>query len=254
MSMRGLLAGVMVLGLTVSGCGQDGEQPSASGSGAGEGALHGTLMRFEESEKGVEPYLTRMMVTPDFLRLDEGSDAGDFVLYERRQRVIYSITRDSDQMLKVVYRALELRPPTDLQLHQTPVPMQSDTPSIGGVQPVQWRFSANSKTCYEVISVPGLLPDAVEAMREYAQTLASEQAATLENTPPEMRDDCMLSNYIFSPLQHLQNGFPIREWSYNGYRRELIDYKHDMSFAPELFVVPPGYSAYSVAPNASPAQ
>ena len=41
------------------------------------------VLYFVEQEPGVEPYRTRMIVTAGFLRMDEGQDSQDFLLFDR---------------------------------------------------------------------------------------------------------------------------------------------------------------------------
>ena len=44
-----------------------------------------SLLVYRVAEQGGEPYSSRIIVTPDFLRLDEGSDDASYTLFDRRQ-------------------------------------------------------------------------------------------------------------------------------------------------------------------------
>ena len=64
----------------------------------GAGAAHAadmTVVRYVDQDPGDPPYLTRILVTPDFMRMDSGEDDGDFVLLDRRQRKVINVMRDN---------------------------------------------------------------------------------------------------------------------------------------------------------------
>jgi hypothetical protein len=48
-------------------------------------------LRYVDQDPGDPPYLTRILVTPDFMRMDEGNDDGDFVLLDRRQQKVINV-------------------------------------------------------------------------------------------------------------------------------------------------------------------
>ncbi|MBW8371536.1 MAG: hypothetical protein K0M66_11295 [Thiobacillus sp.] len=52
-----------------------------------------TVLRYLDQDPGDPPYLTRILVTPDFMRMDSGGDDGDFVLLDRRQRQVTNVMR-----------------------------------------------------------------------------------------------------------------------------------------------------------------
>lgn len=233
---------IVTLLLTVIGLSACAEQEAPVGTRTG------IDLRFEESEPGLAPYRTRMLVTPDFVRIDDGDDAGDFVLYDRNTQIVQSVAHADRSVLKIVRRPVTVPVPDVFELDEQ-AEQDPQAPTIDGKAPVHHRFSTNGKTCYEVIAVAGLLEDARLAMIEYARTLAGEQALNLEKTPPEYRDDCMLSNLVFAPERHLEAGFPIREWDDRGYERALIDFKTDASFDAALFRIPADYSSYAINPE-----
>ncbi len=60
----------------------------------------------EESEPGLDPYLSRYLLSEDFLRLDDGSDRSDFILFDRQTREIHSFNHeDRTHMLIVAKQA-----------------------------------------------------------------------------------------------------------------------------------------------------
>lgn len=204
-----------------------------------------TILWFDEQEPGVVPYRTRMIVVRDFVRMDDGKDTDDFVLFDRRSGTIHSVSHEDRTVLEVPARPVDREPPYPLELTEFRQP-QEDAPKIDGHTPEHLVFKVNGKTCYEVVAVPGLLEDAVIALRQYHRSLAGEQSLTLDWTPPEMQTPCMLANVIFHPARHLAYGFPVQEWDYRGYARALADYREGVTVDAALFRLPEDYRRYGL--------
>ncbi len=222
--------------------------PQSGGPQAATSQIVAISLTFQEEEQGIEPYLTRSLVTAGHLRMDEGRDEGDFLLFDRRDGTIYSVTHQDQTILKIMRRPVDIEPPSSLIFGQDSK-QDAMAPRVDGKTPVQHTLSANGEPCYNVIAVEGMLDDVRLAMRDYLQTLAGEQAANLDKTPFDMQTPCMLANLIYKPTQHLDYGFPIAEWDYRGYRRTLLDYKMDVIFDGELFQVPQAYRVISLTPE-----
>lgn len=252
-----LIIAMLLAGL--AGC-SDGDQPEAKKPQAKASAEQtqpadtekATLLLFQEKEQGVPAYGSRVLVTPDYLRMDDGNDQGDFLLYDRKTRTIYSVANDDETILEISYHPVAIKPPFALELVKK-TDTDESAPTIGGSKAVHTTFSVNSRRCYDVVSVSGLLDDATAALGEYASALAGEQARNLYKTPVEFQDPCMLSNLIFHTEDHFTSGFPIQEWSYNGYSRELMDYQLDFPSSKALFVLPENYQRYQLKVLENPA-
>ncbi len=227
-------------------------QPVKAGEAS---ALEATVLWFREQEQGTDPYTTRVIVTERWLRMDDGRDGGDFVLLDRRARTVYSVVHGDRAILVVPYREVHARPPVRLEygVEETP---QTGAPRIEGRQVVHYRFSVNGQTCRDVMAVPGLLQEAVAALRELAGVMAGEHGANLARTPVDMQRQmlCDLAESIFAPGLYLEKGLPVQEWSEDGYRRSLVDYRRGWQADPALFVLPAGYRRFTVSDIAGPAQ
>lgn len=247
--MKNYLILIMAL-LGLSAC-SDGEQSRTQKSEAAvssevpveEGKA--TVLLFQEREIGVPPYGSRIIVTSEYLRMDDGNDQGDFLLYDRNTRNVFSVAHEDQTVFEISYHPVEIEPPIELDL-VTKSEIDETAPSIGGQRPLHTTFSINSKRCFDVISIAGVLDDAALALGEYATALSGEQARILHKTPVEFQDPCMLSNLIFHTAEHTRHGFPIQEWSYSGYSRELMDYRLDYPVADQLFMIPPDYRRYKL--------
>ncbi len=207
---------------------------------------------FQEWEKGIDAYQTRVIVTSDFLRMDDGIDAGGFLLFDRKSKNLSSLSHDDQTVLRMKRKPVKVEKPEGM-LFSARENDASDMPSMGGKEPVHTTLLTNGEACYDVVSVPGMQPDAVEAMREYLLTLAGEQAQNIYKTPEEFRAPCLMSNLIHYPVGHLEFGFPLREWDYKGYGRALVEVS-TQSVSADLFVLDAGYHVYQLSVSGLPAK
>ena len=56
------------------------------------GYVAATMLLYHEREIGTDTYPLRMPITQEFLRSDDGADWGSFLLYDRREKVLYSVS------------------------------------------------------------------------------------------------------------------------------------------------------------------
>ena len=202
-------------------------------------------LQFIEQEAGVPAYNTRMIITDDFLRIDDGAEAKDFILYDRKQRKISSITYDNNRIFEIVHRAITLKNPDDL-IWEHKEKEAKDAPTIDGIKPSGHSFSANKQVCLQVMSAKGLLEKARIALIEYQTTLAGEHAMNLDKTPKEQRIACDTALSIFHASDSLKYGFPVIEWDSAGHHRQLTNYTENKSVSPELFKIPEGFESFSL--------
>jgi hypothetical protein len=222
--------------------------PGPSMAGAPQTSLpDGIILAYEEQEAGVDAYPVRILVVPGYLRMDDGHDDDDFILFDRNSRTIFSISHADRNIL-----VIEQDTPTDVQA--TPADLKlgiektedKNAPPVAGRSPEIYRFTANGETCLEAVVVPGLLPSAVQALGEYGRLLAERQRSTLDNTPVEFRTPCYLSRYVYAPGRQLEKGLPIQEWDSSGYRRTLTDFRDKVPIDPGLFELPSGYDRHTL--------
>jgi len=255
MTPRGVLitGGLLLLALTLGGCGDEPAAPDEPTGGTATATISSveapfTALRldFEETLPGGEPTTLRMLVTPGHLRIDS-DDAGDsgFILYDRVERVIFSVSEASRTIIVIPYVAGEITPelPFTLDERRTTDPA---TPATAGRSPLQVDFLADGKLCYSTIAVVGLLSEAQAAEREYLETLAAEQRRHVDKLPEALRDPCDLSRHVFAPVRHLAAGYPVQFWDPAGYRRRLLGFDAAWSADPALFTLPEGYERYEM--------
>ncbi|BAU47307.1 hypothetical protein SVA_0728 [Sulfurifustis variabilis] len=213
------------------------------------GPEKGTALYFVEEEEGTEAGGTRMLITREYLRIDDGVDAGDFLLYQRADKTIYSVNAADGLVLVIGHQPVKSAA-TGLT-HDVQRRNGEPIPDVAGRKVVHYRLLTNGQLCYDLYAAEGLLPDAVAALAEYRESLAGEQAVALASTPKEMQSPCDLANNVYLPARHLAHGFPIRltETTRNPVRTrttELVDYKTGLAIDPELFRVPQGYRRLTI--------
>lgn len=235
----GMVLSTGVLALT-AGCGVTG--PASPTAGAGEA----TLINFVEQRPGIAPYSTRFAVTPKFMRIDDGSDSHDFILLNRKQHKIYRVNSEERTIMIIEPDRVKVTPPFDLRLSEKDLGPMKNAPSIGGRQPIRYQFSAKGEWCYDIVAVPGLMDDALAAMREFRQILADDSTVTFNLIPADLQDACDMARSTFAPTRHLAHGFPIEERRKDGYTRSLKNF--DLHFKPKasLFELPKGYRTFTI--------
>lgn len=198
---------------------------------------------YQEMEQGQEAYPGRIIVTADFLRLDSGSSRDDFVLFDRHKRVIYSTNQEEQTVLVIENQDSDVKPPIPL-----PMDVQdnhlANAPTVAGRTAQHKVIKAAGSGCYQLIAVPGLLPDVMQAMADYRQVLANEHKRILPMIPMENHDACDLLLNVFSPALIVNFGLPVEEWDDSGYRRTLLDYDLSFNAAAGLFQLPQQYRHY----------
>jgi len=201
----------------------------------------GSVLWYAEQEAGIEPYKVRYIVSRNFMRSDEGSDEGGFVLFDRSEKQIYSVVPQNRTILHVDGRGELPRVPPQLSIN---IKRSADVkaPKVAGAAPVTLGLVANQELCYSAVIVPGHLEQARAAFQEFAQALAVQQSRTLAATPQEYQTPCFLSRYLYATDFHLQQGIPLLDWGQEGHRRELLDYQTGVELDEGLFELPDGFA------------
>lgn len=209
-----------------------------------------TLVLFMEQEEGVEAYQTRMIITKDFVRIDDGEGDKDFVLYDRRQKIVHSVDSAEKRIMAVREKKLKggqkFDPPFKLTHSYKEMPAMKDAPTIEGEKAKHYQLITNDKVCYDVVAVKGLMPHVAKALTAFHKHMASDSIVTFNNLPEDMYDACDMTATTFKPARQFEHGFPIKEWGKREYTRSLVDYNIEYKADPNLFVLPKGYKRYTV--------
>jgi len=194
---------------------------------------------FVEQSKGAQPEKVRMLVGTKFVRIDDGRDSSDYLLFDRASRTIFSVSSSARQTLVISARAVDQASPLALT-HRVEAD-DARFPPVAGREVRHLRLLTNDKLCYDLHAAKDLLPHAVAGLREYYEVLAGQQAVTLAITPKEFLTPCELANNVFAPSRHLAHGLPVRLVDANGKVTELMDYQERFSGVERLFTLPADY-------------
>lgn len=203
------------------------------------------LLVFQEAEKDIEPYQTRIIVTPTQVRFDDGEGSTSYTLFDRNSRIARTIDTAQRTILEMHPKSVKIDPPFALNYSVKDLGEMKDAPKIMGKTPKHYQEYTNNQLCFDVITVDGLMPKAVQALTEFQELLASDSAVTFNNMPADLQDPCSIAMNTFAPTHYLQHGFPIHEW-HPGSSRMLVDYKEHYQPDPKLFEIPDGFFTYSV--------
>lgn len=199
----------------------------------GMGAAHAADMislRYVDQDPGTPSYLTRILVTSNFMRMDGGEDDGDFILLDRRQRKVINITRDNKLALVFTSGTLPPRPAdwkARLDVHK----------AARGTQ--RFSLTVNGMVCSEGVAAQGAAPDAARAMAELKAILAATQYRVWQETPVDMQHNCDLANHVWDSGATLTLGLPLEERDFTG-RTRKFESETRKTLQPGLFRMPDG--------------
>jgi hypothetical protein len=207
-----------------------------------------TIVWYSEQEPGIEPYPMRYIVTPEYMRSDEGQPGNDFLLFDRRQRKIYSVTGDTRTVLEVDGNGQTPQKPDDLSI-MVREQVDQKAPMIDGKTPLEVKLVAESQDCHLAVVVAGFLEPVRAAFQEYSQALAVQQVRTLDRTPVALQTPCFLARYLYAGDFALAKGMILADWNDRGERRQLTRYETNVPVADALFVAPADFRRISAGPN-----
>jgi len=205
-------------------------------------ALHArpaSLLVYRVWEQGVEPYVSRILVTEDYLRLDEGAESDGYTLFDRQQEILYNVSPQDRSVL--VMNPTGLAPDDNAGLIlQEEVVEDKQAPMVAGQRPRQVRLLANGEVCTELVVIGGVMDAALEGLSELKLVLARIQGSTLDALPLDARTPCQLASDLYAPDRSLQFGLPLQERS-PGRSQSLVDFTDDFDADDALFEVPDAF-------------
>lgn len=216
----------------------------ALAASVGAAAQPAALLVYQLAEPGLTPYPSRVVVSEQWLRMDDGADGGDFVLFDRAQRRVHAVSHGERTVLEIGARPVTAEPPIPLERSEELVSADTPPPPLAGREPVRYRLHANGERCLDLVAVPGLLEQATAALGEYQQALAGEHARLLPYLPADQFRPCDLALNIFAPRWPYRFGLPILSHDDQGRSRLLLTFDAAFDAPDELFTLPAGYRHY----------
>ena len=246
--MEGIRLFALVIALIVglSGCDTIDTKSSSKKSTVMDDSS-GVLMTYSQrDEKGQPLFTSRMFVNNRYLYIDDDNFPNDYILYNRKERTIYSVTRDTNTIFVIRPKEIKGDPPIPINYRMESQPSAA-IPKIDGRTATHYRYFANDVQCYDVVTLEKeFLPEVVQAIREYRTVLAGEHASTVHKMPKSTYDACDLATNIYYAVKHLDTGLPIRQWDQLGHLKFMVNYKLHVKMDPKKLMVPEGYKQFSV--------
>lgn len=216
----------------------------AFSSAALSAEVEGVMLMYQAHEPGIEPYASRILLAGRYVRMDDGADEGDYLVFDRQKRLISSVSHGDQTVFEIPSREITQKAPLPLEQHSKQVSV-GQAPMVAGRQPQQHQLYVNDALCYSVVAVPGMMEDTVQALRDFRQVLAGEHAKALPGIPADMQQPCDLALNTFHYDWHLQFGLPIQEWDEAGNGQMLMDYRQGFKVDETLFELPRDYQHYT---------
>lgn len=197
------------------------------------------LQYLDEDGDGAR-YPTRLLVTAQYLRLDDGNDAGDFILFDRRSGDVVNVLNDRKMLVRVTRQPLPAVRPRAYVVEEKV--------TAAGKGRVRVQRYADGALCSESVIQPRRFPDAARALAEYKSTLAFTQLQTYLNTPEELRQTCDLVEHVWEGRRALAHGLPLEERDYSGRVRTYVKGGRK-AYEANLFRLPEGFSTLQLPVN-----
>jgi hypothetical protein len=199
---------------------------------------------YEEKESGTEPIMVRYLVNKLFLRIDNGGLQDDFLLFDRKNKIIYSVNQE-DQSILVIhsYKWSEPEFSFDVKVDKK---ILNDAPAVAGQKILDYSKTASATLCHRVQIIPGLYNEEMKAFVEYQMVLSGQQVKILNNTPEDLRSPCLLVDQVYNAGNYYRLGLPIQEFHSRGYVKRLKDYQQ-IKVEEEWFVLPEKFRRYSIS-------
>jgi hypothetical protein len=200
-----------------------------------------TQVLLQEVEPGLQPYTTRLLLNKRYLRMDEGDDNGDFVLFDRVTGEIHNFNHEEHSEVMIQRSApVKLDVSVDFTTQQRILP---DAPQIGGEDAVEHRYFADGELCKVSVNFKGLLPAVRQALIQYEQVIMQQNAKTFDAIQQQSKTPCYLANNYLYQSAYLKDGFPVHVVDNLGREKRLLDFAEVRKPA-ELFKQPEGYQVY----------
>ena len=225
------------------------QSPGVVKSGATDPtAERGSVLSFSErAGTEADAGTVRMLVSGQFLRIDEGPDSQDFVLYDRKQDKAWNVVAEDRSVLLIhapQTTGAVIKPDWQIETEASHALGLAGLPN--GTRSSYVRLSLAGQTCLHQVTAD-LFPRELELWREYQLLLSrySRQAADggLSDQIVEA-DACRTAIKQLDPATPLSGGFPLREWNDAGYQRFLMDFRNGVVLDPVLFTIPAEYLLY----------
>lgn len=191
-----------------------------------------TEIRYLDRE-AEQAYPSRILILGERMRMDEGRDDGDFILFDRPAGMVWLVGHEDRRLTGI--------PALPEPMRAAPWPQGWRFVLEPGTQ---WQGRLNGELCVEFRSAPILAQEA-RMLRDYHQALAGNQAVAWSGTPADLREPCALAVDVRHAGLAYEQGLPlvIRYW--NG-RSRTYEGQAVRDARPGLFELPADYRRFII--------
>ena len=205
------------------------------------GNLKSLQLYYDEVEEAAGGQTMRYLINSQYVRIDSGDTASDFILFDVNKNKIFSINHQDKTILTI--NAFEWKQPKfDFKVAVEKQKLEG-APKIANKPVFSYSVNAGDKTCTRVYYIKDTYADYMNVMYKYQQILSGQQVATLKNTPKEFHTPCFLLDQVYHTGEYYRLGLPVQIVHSRGYIKSLKDFK-ETSVSASLFLLPEGYSDY----------
>lgn len=202
----------------------------ASCAAAAEGMVEVSFMDQPADGGG---YVTRLLVTDRYLRMDNGQDRDDFVLFDRQTHLAYNVIHEQRQVLVIEPVAVTVERPRQWEVKEDVLSDERGRRTVD--------IAVNGLHCSRITASPTFLPEVAQALGEYNELMTGVQSTTYQATPAELRHPCDLARYVLDHRAWLRHGLPVYEANGDGSVRRLLGYQTGLNERRALFALPKSY-------------
>lgn len=198
-----------------------------------------------DNQHAAAPYLSRIMVSDDMLRMDEPGDDDSmqgYLLFDRKARLVLSVDPGTRTIMVIAPSpdAAAAKPADTLDIQSRPL---DDAPLFAGKKPREHLISIQGKECTSLVAVEGEMPRAMKALREMSSVVADRHMRQLAIAGEMAEKDCKLWLDAYYPGVEYSKGLMLTLVS-DSENRHLVDYKQSIEVDSELFEAPLEYNRF----------
>ena len=217
-------------------------------------------LSYIEREPGTDEYEVTLLVSDRYIRVDESGESSGFIIYDDKDRVIYSVSHHDESVLAIEeFPFLEKDSPVKASVEYLQL---ADAPKVSGQDIYNYRvFIAGEKnlnndlnnetqneegeTCTELQIVENILPEVRQILQNYQKLVSGQQVKMVDNKITEIQSACFYADQIYNAGAYYEKGLPVQEWHSNERSRLLISYER-ISVDSDKFNVPENYRKFSI--------
>ena len=208
----------------------------------GQNTPHATILYLRAREYGGAAFPARILVNRQFVRIDPDMATGDYILFNRKQRVVYSVDATDRTILVIHSHPVTYTSPMVLANRIEKIP---GVLTFDGHKAQHYVLSTNGKQCYSLYVAKGFLRGAAKALTDYDKALSGERALAAEQGVPQPQGPCELADGIFSAGREYTLGFPVKLTDKDHNEKILLRVRRNVAVGRDTFTLPAHYLRYS---------